>query len=162
MPTVDGDKKSIAGRKPMNALVMFRLLVVRSLYNLSDEQAEYEARDRLSFARFLARAIVKTTSPRIDSSYRPAPRNPPPEGREQLLETGLPCPFAHCAVEPFPTKGVGPNSLIALSWGQGALPSSLCVFITNTPMVHVTPTLLPTVVTSVGRQPRRANNRHRR
>ena len=65
MPTVDGDKKSIAGRKPMNALVMFRLLVVRSLYNLSDEQAEYEARDRLSFARFLARRQNDFTANRL-------------------------------------------------------------------------------------------------
>jgi IS5 family transposase len=52
--TADADKKSTAGRKPIDALVMFRMLVVQSLYNLSDEQAEYQARDRLSFTRFLA------------------------------------------------------------------------------------------------------------
>jgi transposase, IS5 family len=52
--TADGDKKSTAGRKPIDALVMFRMLVLQSLYNLSDEQAEYQARDRLSFTRFLA------------------------------------------------------------------------------------------------------------
>ena len=51
--TADADKKSNAGRKPIDALVMFRMLVVQSLYNLSDEQAEYQARDRLSFTRFL-------------------------------------------------------------------------------------------------------------
>jgi hypothetical protein len=55
--TADGDKKSSAGRKPIDALVMFRMLVVQSLYNLSDEQAEYQARDRLSFTRFLALGI---------------------------------------------------------------------------------------------------------
>jgi IS5 family transposase len=55
--TSDGDKKSSAGRKPIDALVMFRMLVVQSLYNLSDEQAEYQARDRLSFTRFLALGI---------------------------------------------------------------------------------------------------------
>ena len=43
--TADADKKSSAGRKPIDALVMFRMLVVQSLYNLSDEQAEYQARD---------------------------------------------------------------------------------------------------------------------
>src|SRR5882757_5394050 len=52
--TADSDKKNSAGRKPIDALVMFRMLVVQSLYNLSDEQAEYQARDRLSFTRFLA------------------------------------------------------------------------------------------------------------
>jgi IS5 family transposase len=55
--TADSDKKSSAGRKPIDALVMFRMLVVQSLYNLSDEQAEYQARDRLSFTRFLALGI---------------------------------------------------------------------------------------------------------
>jgi hypothetical protein len=52
--TADGDKKNTAGRKPIDALVMF---VVQSLYNLSDEQVEYQARDRLSFTRFLALGI---------------------------------------------------------------------------------------------------------
>jgi len=55
--TADGDKKSSAGRKPIDALVMFRMLVMQSLYNLSDEQAEYQARDRLSFTRFLALGV---------------------------------------------------------------------------------------------------------
>ena len=31
------DKKSAAGRKPIDAIVMFRMLVLASLYNLSDE-----------------------------------------------------------------------------------------------------------------------------
>jgi IS5 family transposase len=55
--TADSDKKSSAGRKPIDVLVMFRMLIVQSLYNLSDEQAEYQARDRLSFTRFLALGI---------------------------------------------------------------------------------------------------------
>ena len=55
--TADSDKKSSAGRKPIDALVMFRMLVVQSLYSLSDEQAEYQARDRLSFTLFLALGI---------------------------------------------------------------------------------------------------------
>ncbi len=57
MLTADADKKSTAGRKPIDALVMFRMLVVQSLYNLSDEQAEYQVRDRLSFTRFLSLGI---------------------------------------------------------------------------------------------------------
>lgn len=47
------DKKSVAGRKLIDAIVLFRMLVLASLYNLSDEQAEYQVRDRLSFTRFL-------------------------------------------------------------------------------------------------------------
>lgn len=55
--TAEIDKKSTAGRKSIDALVMFRMLVLQSLYNLSDAQAEYQARDRLSFTRFLALGI---------------------------------------------------------------------------------------------------------
>ena len=51
--TPDEARKSTAGRKPIDAIVMLRMLVLQSLYNLSDEQAEYQVRDRLSFTRFL-------------------------------------------------------------------------------------------------------------
>src|SRR3977135_3342250 len=50
-------KKSSAGRKPVDAIVMFRMLVLQALHNLSDEQAEYQVRDRLSFTRFLRLGI---------------------------------------------------------------------------------------------------------
>jgi IS5 family transposase len=50
--TLEYARKSNAGRKPMDAIVMFRMLVLRSLYNLSDEQVEFQVRDRLSFTRF--------------------------------------------------------------------------------------------------------------
>jgi IS5 family transposase len=46
------EKKSPAGRKPIDVMVMFRMLVLQSLYNLSDEQVEYQVGDRLSFTRF--------------------------------------------------------------------------------------------------------------
>ena len=55
--TADSDKKSSAGRKPFDAILMFRMLVLQSLYNLSDEQVEYQVRDRLSFTRFLRLGI---------------------------------------------------------------------------------------------------------
>jgi transposase, IS5 family len=51
------EKKSTAGRKPIDVMVMFRMLVLQSLYNLSDEQIEYQVRDRLSFTRFLGLGI---------------------------------------------------------------------------------------------------------
>lgn len=41
-------RKSRAGRKPMDAVLMFRTLVLSALYNLSDDQIEYQVRDRLS------------------------------------------------------------------------------------------------------------------
>ena len=51
------DKKSNAGRKPIDVIVLFRMLVLQSLYNLSDEQVEYQVSDRMSFTRFLRLGI---------------------------------------------------------------------------------------------------------
>src|SRR5580700_797924 len=51
------DKKSTAGRKAIDVIVMFRMLVLQSLYNLSDEQVEYQVSDRMSFTRFLRLGI---------------------------------------------------------------------------------------------------------
>ena len=44
--TPDEAKKSRAGRKPFDAIMMFRMLVLQSLYNLSDVQIEYQVWDR--------------------------------------------------------------------------------------------------------------------
>ena len=49
----ENERKSNAGRKPMDAVLMFKTLVLGALYNLSDDQVEYQVRDRLSFMRFL-------------------------------------------------------------------------------------------------------------
>ena len=51
------DRKSSAGRKPLDAVMMFKAIVLCSLYNLSDDQVEYQIRDRLSFMRFLGLGI---------------------------------------------------------------------------------------------------------
>ena len=48
----DAERKSRAGRKPMDAVPMFRTPVPSALYNLSDDRIEYQVRDRLSFMRF--------------------------------------------------------------------------------------------------------------
>src|SRR5947209_7091982 len=55
--TPDEIRKNSAGRKPVDAIVMFRMLVLQALHNLSDEQVEYQVRDRLSFTRFLRLGI---------------------------------------------------------------------------------------------------------
>ena len=48
----DKPRKSAAGRKPFDVVLMFKLLVLQHLYGLADEQVEYQVRDRYSFARF--------------------------------------------------------------------------------------------------------------
>lgn len=47
------NKKSKAGRKPFDAVMMFKTLVLQHLYNLSDDELEFQIRDRYSFCRFL-------------------------------------------------------------------------------------------------------------
>jgi IS5 family transposase len=47
------EKKSAAGRKPYDVVLMFKILILQRLYNLSDEQAEFQINDRHSFQRFL-------------------------------------------------------------------------------------------------------------
>ena len=46
----DGSK---GGRPPYPPLMMFKILVLQALYDLSDDQAEYVINDRLSFMRFI-------------------------------------------------------------------------------------------------------------
>lgn len=46
-------RKSNAGAKPIDVVLMFKLLVLQQLNNLSDDRIEYQIRDRLSFMRFL-------------------------------------------------------------------------------------------------------------
>jgi IS5 family transposase len=51
------DRKSNAGRKPFDVILMFKMLILQSLYNLGDDALEYQVRDRLSFMRFLGLAL---------------------------------------------------------------------------------------------------------
>ena len=67
-------RKSNAGRKPYDAILKFKVLVLQSLYNLSDEQTELMIRDRLSFVRFLDLGledpVVDTTTAVFDLRSR--------------------------------------------------------------------------------------------
>ncbi len=47
------DRKSAAGRKAYEAVLVFKILILQRLYNLSDEQIEFQINDRQSFQRFL-------------------------------------------------------------------------------------------------------------
>jgi IS5 family transposase len=41
------------GRPAYDSVLMFRIMVLQALYSLSDDQAEFQIQDRLSFMRFL-------------------------------------------------------------------------------------------------------------
>ena len=46
-------EKRKGGRAPTDGILMFKILVLQDMYKLSDDQAEYQLRDRLSFRDFL-------------------------------------------------------------------------------------------------------------
>src|SRR5690606_5725281 len=46
-------KKSNAGAKPFDVLLLFNILILQRYYGLSDKQVEYQIVDRLSFKQFL-------------------------------------------------------------------------------------------------------------
>jgi transposase, IS5 family len=49
--------RASGGRPRYDAVLMFKVLVLQTLYTLSDEQTEYQIKDRLSFMRFLGLAL---------------------------------------------------------------------------------------------------------
>ena len=56
----DKARKSNAGRPPFDEVLMFKILILQSLYNLSDDATEFQIRDRFSFLRFLGLNIGET------------------------------------------------------------------------------------------------------
>jgi transposase, IS5 family len=47
------ERKNNSGRPLTDRVLLFKMLVLQRMYNLSDEQTEYQIKDRLSFMRFL-------------------------------------------------------------------------------------------------------------
>ena len=75
----DKERKNSAGRKPFDVVVMFKILILQSLYNLSDDAVEYQIRDRLLFMRFLG----------FSPAIRPTIGATPSVGRRILTPVGL-------------------------------------------------------------------------
>lgn len=75
----DKQRKSNAGRKPFDVILMFKIMILDSLYNLSDDQLEFQIRDRISFMRFLGLSLGDTV-PDAKTIWL---------FREQLTEAGL-------------------------------------------------------------------------
>ena len=72
-------RKSNAGRKPHDVTLMFKMLVLQALYNLSDDLTEFQVRDRLSFQRFDEQLWASGLMPKggqiIDASLVSVPKN---------------------------------------------------------------------------------------
>jgi len=51
------EPKAPGGRPPYDKLMMFKIIILQKYYNLSDEQTEFQIKDRLSFMQFLGLQI---------------------------------------------------------------------------------------------------------
>jgi IS5 family transposase len=58
--TLKKEAQGLGGRPPFDYVMMFKILILQKLYNISDDQAEYQIKDRLSFRRFLGLALYNT------------------------------------------------------------------------------------------------------
>ena len=54
------ERKSNAGRKRIDPLVLFKMLVLQQLFNLSDEELEFQVNDRRSFEDFIGFGAMNT------------------------------------------------------------------------------------------------------
>lgn len=54
---LEKERKSNAVRRPFDNVMMFKLLVLQRLFNLSDDQTEYQITDRIRFQRFLGLSL---------------------------------------------------------------------------------------------------------
>lgn len=90
------EKLSAAGRKPYDVVLMFKILILQRLYNLSDEQAEYQINDRRSFMRFLGLHLGSTV-PDFSTVWR---------FREALTEAQAIKPLFDCFTHKLEEQGV--------------------------------------------------------
>jgi len=54
------ERKSQAGRKRIDPLVLFKMLVLQQLFNLSDEELEFQVNDRRSFEEFVGLGVMNS------------------------------------------------------------------------------------------------------
>jgi len=52
------ERNSNAGRKRIDPLILFKMLVLQQLFNLSDEEVEYQVNDRRSFEEFVGLGVM--------------------------------------------------------------------------------------------------------
>jgi IS5 family transposase len=86
--------RSRGGRPPFDHVLVFKVLILQSSHNLSDERTEYLICDRLSFMRFLGLGLADTV-PAANTiwGFREALRagrsNPPRPSRARTVHRAL-------------------------------------------------------------------------
>jgi IS5 family transposase len=54
------ERKSNAGRKRIDPLILFKMLVLQQLFNISDEELEFQVNDRRSFEEFVGLGVMNS------------------------------------------------------------------------------------------------------
>ena len=54
------NRKSNAGRKRIDPLILFKMLILQQLFNLSDEEVEFQVNDRRSFEEFVGLGVMNS------------------------------------------------------------------------------------------------------
>ncbi|MDP2932835.1 MAG: IS5 family transposase [bacterium] len=54
------ETKGAGGRPPYDYVMMFKILILQRIYNIGDDQTEFQINDRMSFMRFLGLALGET------------------------------------------------------------------------------------------------------
>ena len=52
------ERKSNAGRKRIDPLILFKMLVLQQLFNLSDEEVEFQVNERRTFEQFVGLGVM--------------------------------------------------------------------------------------------------------
>ena len=52
------EHKGAGGRPPYDYILMFKVLILQRIYNLSDDQTEYQFNDRMSFKRIFCQKCI--------------------------------------------------------------------------------------------------------
>lgn len=54
------EPKGACGRPPYDYVMMFKILILQRIYNISDDQTDFQINDRMSFMRFLGLVLGET------------------------------------------------------------------------------------------------------
>ena len=52
------ERKGNAGRRRIDPLILFKMLVLQQLFNLSDDETEFQVNDRRSFEEFVGLGVI--------------------------------------------------------------------------------------------------------
>ena len=64
------ERKSSAGRRRIDPLILFKMLVHRQLFNLSDAETEFQVNDRRSFEQFVGLGLMNDSPDATTLAFR--------------------------------------------------------------------------------------------